>query len=68
MGDYFDRTEGELTMNEDAIKKQMKLIDELHGKGAEVLMSSHVLKYTPAERVLEIALEHQDAARISARS
>ena len=59
MGDYFDRTEGELTMNEDAIKKQMKLIDELHEKGAEVLMSSHVLKYTPAERVLEIALEHQ---------
>ena len=59
MGDIFDRTEGELTVNEEAIKKQMKLIDELHGKGAEVLMSSHVLKYTPAERVLEIALEHQ---------
>ena len=59
MGDYFDRTEGELTMNEDAVKKQMKLIDELHARGAEVLMSSHVLKYTPAERVLEIALEHQ---------
>ena len=59
MGDYFDRTEGELTMNEEAIQKQIKLIDELHGKGAEVLMSSHVLKYTPAERVLEIALEHQ---------
>ena len=59
MGDYFDRTEGELTVNAEAIKKQMKLIDDLHGKGAEVLMSSHVLKYTPAERVLEIALEHQ---------
>ena len=59
MGDCFDRTEGELTMNEYAVKKQMKLIDELHSQGAEVLMSSHVLKYTPAERVLEIALEHQ---------
>ena len=59
MGDYFDACEGELTMNEEAVKKQMKLIDELHEKGAEVLMSSHVLKYTPAERVLEIALEHQ---------
>jgi 3-dehydroquinate dehydratase type I len=59
MGDYFDRTVGELTMNEDAVKKQMKLIDDLHARGAEVLMSSHVLKYTPAERVLEIALEHQ---------
>ena len=59
MGDYFDHVEGELTMNEEAVKKQVKLIDELHARGAEVLMSSHVLKYTPAERVLEIALEHQ---------
>jgi 3-dehydroquinate dehydratase len=59
MGDYFDACEGELTMNKDAIKKQIHLIDELHGRGAEVLMSSHVLKFTPAERVLEIALEHE---------
>jgi 3-dehydroquinate dehydratase len=59
MGDYFDACEGELTMDEEAVKKQMKLIDELHKRGAEVLMSSHVLKFTPAERVLQIALEHQ---------
>ena len=59
MGDYFDACEGELTVNEEAVKKQIKLIDELHLRGAEVVMSSHVLKYTPAERVLEIALEHQ---------
>jgi len=37
----------------------MHLIDRLHEKGAEVLMSSHVMKYTPAERVLEIAREHE---------
>ncbi len=59
MGDYFDPCEGELTMTEAAVKKQMELIDSLHLRGAEVLMSSHVLKFTPAERVLEIALEHQ---------
>ena len=59
MGDYFDPCDEELTMNEEAIKKQMKLIDELHKRGAEVLMSSHVCKFIPAERVLEIALEHQ---------
>lgn len=59
MGDYFDACEGELTMNEEAVKKQMKLINELHKCGAEVLMSSHVMKFTPAERVLEIALEHE---------
>ena len=59
MGDYYDRCEGEMTMDEEAVKKQMELIDAIHAKGAAVVMSSHVLKYTPAERVLEIAREHQ---------
>lgn len=59
MGDYFDRQPGEFTTNEEAVKKQMELIDKLHEKGAEVLMSSHVCKFTPAEKVLEIALGHQ---------
>lgn len=59
MGDYFDKQPGELTMNEEAIKKQVELIDNLHQKGEEVLMSSHIYTYTPAERVLEIALELQ---------
>ena len=59
MGDIFDASDCELTMNEEAVKKQMKLMDGLHKRGAEVLMSSHVRKFIPAERVLEIALEHQ---------
>ncbi len=59
MGDLFDKQPDEVAVDDIAIKKQMKLIDDLHKKGAEVLMSSHVYKYTPAERVLEIALEHQ---------
>ena len=59
MGDFFAPCEGELTVEEDAIEKQKELIQALHARGAEVLMSSHVLKFTPAERVLEIALEQQ---------
>ena len=59
MGDYFDKVEGELTMKPEAIEKQKQLITKLHEKGAQVLMSSHILKFTPAERVLEIALEQQ---------
>ena len=59
MGDLFDACDEELTMNEEAIKKQMDLIEELHKCGAEVLMSSHVRKFIPAERVLEIAREHE---------
>ena len=57
MGDYFCPHPEELTDDPVAIEKQMLLIEQLHREGAEVLMSSHVLKFTPAERVLEIARE-----------
>ncbi len=59
MGDMFCRHPEELTDNEAAVQKQLRLVDRLHEAGAEVLMSSHVLKYTPAERVLEIAFEQK---------
>lgn len=59
MGDLYDKRPDELAVDESAIQKQMALIGELHSLGAEVLMSSHVLKFTPAERVLEIALEQK---------
>ena len=59
MGDMFDKQPDEVAVSEEAIQKQMHLIDYLHEKGAEVLMSSHVFKFTPAERVLEIALEQK---------
>ncbi|MBO5938487.1 MAG: type I 3-dehydroquinate dehydratase [Clostridia bacterium] len=72
MGDLFDKQDDELARDEGAIQKQMKLIDELHARGAEVLMSSHVFKFTPAERVLEIALEQKrrgaDIAKIVTKS
>ena len=59
MGDMFGRQPDEMAKDSGAIAKQMQLIDELHALGAEVIMSSHVCKFTPAERVLEIALEQQ---------
>lgn len=59
MGDYFDRQPDEVAVDKNAINKQIRLINRIHEKGAKVLMSSHVMKYTPAERALEIALEHQ---------
>lgn len=59
MGDMFLKHPEELTEDEEAVKKQMALIDRLHAMGAEVLMSSHLHKYAPAERVLEIALEQK---------
>ena len=59
MGDMFCHTEGELTDNSEAITKQIEFIEKVHKAGGEVLMSSHVLKYTDAEHCLEIAREHK---------
>ena len=59
MGDYFDKQPGEMTYDKTAVKKQKALIEDLHKKGAKVLISSHILKFTPADKVLKIALEHQ---------
>lgn len=59
MGDYYDITPGELTRSPEAIEKQKALIERIHKKGKKVLMSSHVMKFTPAEGVLEIAKAHE---------
>lgn len=45
IGDMFSRDYYyELTRNEEAIQKQKDLIDEIHRRGGEVLMSSHTMK------------------------
>ena len=59
MGDMFDKNDVQITENESAVEKQIARINEIHKAGADVVMSSHVLRFTPAERVLEIALEHK---------
>ena len=59
MGDTYDPSPEEFTKNEQAISKQMKFIEEVHKRGGEVLMSSHISEYRPAERGLEIALEQE---------
>ena len=59
IGDMFLKHPEELTDDEEAVKKQMELIERLHHMGAEVLMSSHLYKFAPAERVLEIAFEQK---------
>ncbi len=57
--DTFCRTEGELTFDEEAVKKQIEFMAKVKDKGCEALMSSHINKVTPAERVLEYAYEHK---------
>lgn len=60
MGDMFCPTPGEMTVDAEAVEKQCRLVERLHDAGAEVLMSSHVLKYIPAGEVLNIALHQQE--------
>lgn len=56
MGDMFGRSpQFELTTDEEAIKKQKALIDEIHRRGGEVLMSSHTYKSTSIDENLMIA-------------
>lgn len=59
MGDLFCKHPEELTEDTTAINKQIELIEKIHSLGSQVIMSSHILKFTPAERVLEVALEQK---------
>ena len=62
MGNIFDpEADMEMTYDPKAIEQQKKLIDRIHAMGKEVIMSSHVRRYVPAETVLEIA--HQQRSR-----
>lgn len=59
MGDMFDPSPLELTKSPVAIDKQKRLIDEIHSRGGEVLMSSHTYTFLPEEQVLDMAKEHE---------
>lgn len=60
MGDFYDPGHPlQLTDNPAAVAKQKKLIDKIHDRGGEVLMSSHTMKFMPAEEVVEMALKQQ---------
>ena len=58
-GDLFCKHPLQMTEDAEAIRKQMELIDAIHAQGAQVLMSAHIFTFTPAERVLEVALEQK---------
>lgn len=55
MGDMYDPSPRERTLDGQAIGKQRRLIERIHAQGAEVLMSSHAQNEAPpaAEEVLE---------------
>ena len=58
--DMFDRCVGEFTLQDTAVEKQKELIREIHRKGKEALMSSHIFQFTPKEQVYAIAHAMQE--------
>ena len=56
MGDLYDPVPGELTRDPAAVAKQKKLIEEIHSRGAKVLISSHMHSLEPksAEEIVEL--------------
>ena len=58
MGDMFDPTPFELTMNPVAIARQKDLIAQLKQLGATVLMSSHVSQFRKTEETLKYFYAH----------
>ena len=57
MADMFDPSPLEITYNNAAIEKQKRLIDEIHKKGGEVLMSSHTWQFYNTEQAVAHAKE-----------
>lgn len=53
MGDLYDPSPLELTRNPAAVEKQMRLIDAIHDKGADVVISSHMACFRSTEQVVE---------------
>ena len=55
MGDVYCPSKHEITYDEEAVAKQKKLIDEIHARGGEVLMSCHTNAKLSCEETLKIA-------------
>ena len=65
-GDSFDRNPRQMTENPEALSKQRALIDRLHAAGAQVVVSSHVMKFLPESEVLDLfRIQREHGADIS---
>lgn len=58
-GDFYCKDPDQLTYDENAVKKQLNLIDAIHKCGAQVLMSSHIGDFRTEDYVLGVAFEQK---------
>lgn len=55
VGDFFDRNEFQITDDPEASEKQKKLVEAIHEKGGEVLISTHDFRELTAEEIFRVA-------------
>lgn len=60
MGDLYHPEPTQMTFDEEAVKKQKELIDLIHARGGEVLMSSHLREFLDPETVMRFALAQKE--------
>ncbi|MBO5760275.1 MAG: type I 3-dehydroquinate dehydratase [Lentisphaeria bacterium] len=60
MGDLFDKVDGELSFNAQAVEKQKLLIKKIQEYGSSVLMSSHVSKPCRMEETMKYFHAHYE--------
>lgn len=58
--DMYHPSDMELATDQKAIERQKAFINKLHERGAEVLMSAHVLRFIPKETAYTIALAQME--------
>jgi len=68
MGDLYDPSPMEITRDQIAIDKQKRLIDKIHAKGADVVISTHMSCSRTTEQVIEhmcaLATRNPDVVKI----
>lgn len=57
VGDTFGEAPFQLATDPNALQMQKEYIDEVHGKGAQVMMSSHMWEYLAPDKLMKQCLE-----------
>ena len=60
MGDMYKQEKYGITYDEEAVKKQRELIDKIHSRGGEVLMSVHFYEFFDEDETMKVAHAIED--------
>ena len=60
MGDMYKQEKYGITYDEEAVKRQRELIDKIHSRGGEVLMSVHFYEFFDEDETMKVAHAIED--------